>query len=254
MAGILLTGALGKMGRTLCAQVLTIEDLEVVAGVDIVSSDDCSFPVFNSFDAIDSAVVEKIDVIIDFSNPAALSNLLAFAVKHSLPAVIATTGLSDEQIASLHLAAEKIPVFFSANMSLGVNLLCELAKKAAAALGADFDIEIVEMHHNQKIDAPSGTALMLADAVAGELDYDAKYEYNRHEKREKRTKTEIGIHSLRGGTVTGEHQVVFAGNDEIITLSHSARSKALFSTGALNAARFLTKKQPGMYCMADLID
>ena len=140
MAGILLTGALGKMGRTLCSQVLTIEDLEVVAGVDIVSSDDCSFPVFSSFDAIDSAVIEKIDVIIDFSNPAALSNLLAFAVKHSLPVVIATTGLSDEQIASLHLAAEKIPVFFSANMSLGVNLLCELAKKAAAALGADFDI------------------------------------------------------------------------------------------------------------------
>ena len=138
-------------------------------------------------------------------------------------------------------------------MSLGVNLLCELAKKAASVLGDSFDIEIVEMHHNQKIDAPSGTALMIADSIKEELDEGVKYEYDRHSKREKRTNNEIGIHSVRGGTITGEHQVIFAGHDEIITISHSARSKELFATGAVNAAKFLCGKPAGLYSMSDML-
>ena len=150
-------------------------------------------------------------------------------------------------------AAERIPVFFSANMSLGVNLVCELAKKAASVLGNSFDIEIVEMHHNQKLDAPSGTALMIADSVKEELENDVKYEYDRHSKREKRSKNEIGIHSVRGGTITGEHEIIFAGHDEIIKISHSARSKELFATGAINAALFISEKPAGLYNMSDML-
>lgn len=150
--------------------------------------------------------------------------MLKYALAHKTPAVIATTGLDDAQIELLHNAAKEIPVFFSANMSVGVSLLKELAQTAARVLGDSFDIEIVEMHHNQKIDAPSGTALMLADAIAEELREKPCYEYDRHSKREKRSKNEIGIHAVRGGTITGEHDIIFAGHDEIITLSHSARA------------------------------
>ncbi|MBR6635725.1 MAG: 4-hydroxy-tetrahydrodipicolinate reductase, partial [Clostridia bacterium] len=169
------------------------------------------------------------------------------------PAVIATTGLSEEQINSLQLASSQIPIFFSANMSIGVSLVSELVKKAASVLGGSFDIEIIEAHHNKKIDAPSGTALMLADSVSKGLEYKPVYEYNRHTKREKRTKNEIGIHAIRGGTIVGEHEVIFAGNDEIITVSHSARSKSIFATGSINAAVFISSKTPGMYSMKELV-
>ena len=151
-------------------------------------------------------------------------------------------------------AAYEVPIFFSANMSLGVNLICELAKKAAKALGSDFDIEILEMHHNQKIDAPSGTALMIADSISSELDEQPDYVYDRASKREKRSKKEIGIQSVRAGNIVGEHQVIFAGTDEVITLSHSARSKTLFASGALSAAKMIVKKENGLYSMKELID
>lgn len=253
MAGILLSGCNGKMGKAVTANVAVTSGAEIIGGIDIYAESIYGYPVFGSPALIPDDITEKADVIIDFSNPSALGGLLEYAVKNNIPAVICTTGLNDAQKALIKSAAEKIPVFFSANMSLGVNLVCELAKKAAAVLGNDFDIEIVEMHHNQKIDAPSGTALMIADAIKDELDGDTKYEYDRHSKREKRTKNEIGIHAVRGGTITGEHEVIFAGHDEIIKISHSARSKELFATGAVNAAKFICGKEAGMYDMSAML-
>lgn len=253
MAGILLSGCNGKMGKAVTKSVADSADCEIVGGIDIFNEALNGYPVFSTPANVTNDITEKADVIIDFSNPAALSGLLEYAVKNSIPAVISTTGLSDAQINLIKDASKKIPVFFSANMSLGVNLVCELAKKAANVLGDAFDIEIIEMHHNQKIDAPSGTALMIADSIKEELDGDIKYEYDRHSKREKRTKKEIGIHAIRGGTITGEHQVIFAGLDEIITISHSARSKELFATGAISAAKFICGKPAGLYKMADML-
>lgn len=253
MAGILLSGCNGKMGKAVTANVAVTSGAEIIGGIDIYAESLYGYPVYASPALIPDEITKKADVIIDFSNPSALGGLLEYAVKNNIPAVICTTGLNDSQKLLLKSAAEKIPVFFSANMSLGVNLVCELAKKAAAVLGNTFDIEIVEMHHNQKIDAPSGTALMIADAVKDELEGDTKYEYDRHSKREKRTKNEIGIHAVRGGTITGEHEVIFAGHDEIIKISHSARSKELFATGAVNAAKFICGKEAGMYDMAAML-
>ncbi|MEE1010943.1 MAG: 4-hydroxy-tetrahydrodipicolinate reductase [Acutalibacteraceae bacterium] len=253
MTGIILSGCNGKMGKAVTKSVADAEGIEIVGGVDIYAENLSGYPVFSSPAGISDDITKKADVIIDFSNPSALAGLLEYAVKNSIPAVISTTGLNDAQINLIKDAAQKIPVFFSANMSLGVNLVCELAKKAAAVLGDSFDIEIIEMHHNQKIDAPSGTALMIADSIKEELDESVKYEYDRHSKREKRTKNEIGIHAVRGGTITGEHQVIFAGLDEIITISHSARSKELFATGAITAAKFICGKPAGLYKMSDMI-
>lgn len=253
MAGIILNGCNGKMGKVITANVALSDDCRIVGGIDIYAEKLSDYPVFSSPALVSEDIIEKADVIIDFSNPSALAGLLEFAVKNSLPAVITTTGLNDSQINLIKSASTKIPVFFSANMSLGINLLCELSKKAAKVLGDSFDIEIVEMHHNQKIDAPSGTALMLADAIKSELNENVKYEYDRHSKCEKRTENEIGIHSVRGGTITGEHEVIFAGHDEIIKLSHSARSKELFATGAINAAKFVCGKSAGLYDMSAML-
>jgi 4-hydroxy-tetrahydrodipicolinate reductase len=253
MAGILLCGCNGKMGRVITAAVSQSTESKIIAGVDLFTEANADYPVFSSPSLISKDLIGNIDVIIDFSNPAALAGLLEFAVENSIPAVISTTGLNDAQINLIKAASTKIPVFFSANMSLGVNLLCELAKKAAKILGNSFDIEIVEMHHNQKIDAPSGTALMIADSIKSELEDDITYEYDRHSKREKRTKNEIGIHAVRGGTITGEHEVIFAGHDEIIKISHSARSKELFATGAINAAEFICGKPAGLYDMSAML-
>jgi 4-hydroxy-tetrahydrodipicolinate reductase len=207
------------------------------------------FPIFKSASEYEG----EADVIIDFSHPSVLNNLLEYAITHNTPAVIATTGLDEAQIEILHTAAKKIPIFFSANMSVGVSLLKELAQTATRVLGNSFDIEIVEKHHNQKLDAPSGTAIMLADAIAGELSEQPHYEYDRHAKREKRSKNEIGMHAVRGGTITGEHEIIFAGHDEIITLSHSARSKQIFASGAVNAALFIKNKNAGLYTMKELV-
>lgn len=253
MAGILLCGCNGKMGRAVTLAVAEKEDSQIVAGIDLNCESKYGYPVFTSPNLIDKDTIEKIDVIIDFSNPAALGGLLEFAVANGKAAVICTTGLNDSQKSLIKSASAKIPVFFSANMSLGVNLICELARKAAKVLGDDFDIEIVEMHHNQKIDAPSGTALMIADEINAELGGDMNYEYDRQSKREKRTKKEIGLHAVRGGTITGEHEIIFAGHDEVIKISHSARSKELFATGAVNAAEFISGKEAGFYNMKDML-
>lgn len=249
MTRIILCGANGKMGRVIQSVVNARDDCEIVAGVDL-NTNSSDFPIYADF----KEVKENGDVIIDFSNPALLDSILEFSIEKNIPAVIATTGYDDKQKKQIEAAAENTAVFFTYNMSMGINLLANLAKKAAQVLGEDFDIEIVEKHHNQKIDAPSGTAIMLADAVSEEFDKPMKYEYDRHSKREKRSKNEIGMHSVRGGTIVGEHEIIFAGRDEIITLSHSARSKEIFAVGAVNAAVFMNGKTKGVYSMKDMIE
>lgn len=249
MTRIILSGCFGHMGKVITDCVAKREDCEVVAGIDI-GEGVADYPVFKSF----AEVTVDADVIIDFSHPSVLDSLLKFATAHKCAAVVATTGLSDEQIEKLKAASTEIPLFFSANMSIGVNLIAELAAKAARVLEGAFDIEIVEMHHNQKIDAPSGTALMLANTISDALTEKPHYEFDRHSKRGKRDPHEIGIHAVRGGTIVGEHEVIFAGLDEVIKISHSARSKNLFAVGAVNAAVYLNGKPAGFYSMKDLVD
>ena len=236
------------MGRVITHCVSSRTDCQIVAGVDIFDGQ-ADFPVYKSF----MDIKESGDVIIDFSHPSTLSSLLRYALSKKCACVIATTGLSEEQIDSIHTASNEIPIFFAANMSIGVALVAELAAKAAKVLEGSFDIEVVEMHHNQKIDAPSGTALMLANTISDALSEKPHYEFDRHSKRAKRDPHEIGIHALRGGTVVGEHEVIFAGLDEVIKISHSARSKELFAVGALNAALFLHNQPPKLYGMKELI-
>jgi 4-hydroxy-tetrahydrodipicolinate reductase len=248
MLKIILSGCNGKMGRVITDIINKRNDASIVAGVDLDLSQNGPFPVFNNFNDI----TVDADVIIDFSHPSVLTAMLDFAKAKKLAAVIATTGFSNEQIELINSAAKEIPVFFSFNMSLGINLLAELCRKAATVLEG-FDIEIIEKHHNQKIDAPSGTAILLANEINDELNGKMSYEYDRHSKRQKREATEIGIHAVRGGTIVGEHDVIFAGRDEIITLSHSARSKEVFAVGAVNAAFFLSGKPAGMYSMKELV-
>ncbi|MBR2319850.1 MAG: 4-hydroxy-tetrahydrodipicolinate reductase [Clostridia bacterium] len=243
---LILNGALGRMGRAV-ASLAADRGHEIVAGVDVAVGE-AAFPVYTDWADLPAA-----DVVIDFSNPSALEAELAYVTAHNLPLVLCTTGLSAVQIAAVHKAAETIPVFFSSNMSLGVAVLSALTKKAAAVLGDTFDIEIVEMHHNQKLDAPSGTALMLADAAKAGLNYEPEYTYDRHTRRQKRQKQEVGIASLRGGTVVGEHSVYFAGEQEVLTLSHSAGSRSVFASGALTAAAFIVGKPAGMYSMEDML-
>ena len=244
---LILNGALGRMGRAVAA-LAADRGHEIVAGVDVAVGE-ATFPVYT-----DWADCPAADAVIDFSNPAALEAELNYVTAHNLPLVLCTTGLSGHQMAAVNQAAEVVPIFFSSNMSLGVAVLSALTKKAAAVLGDTFDIEIVEMHHNQKLDAPSGTALMLADAAKAGLSYEPEYTYDRHSRRQKRDKKEIGIASLRGGTVVGEHSVYFAGEQEVITLSHSAGSRSVFAGGALTAADFIVGKPAGMYSMEDILN
>ena len=248
MIKAVICGACGKMGRFVADCAESDENIKLIAGIDKINSG-ADFPIFGNFNDIPADT----DVIIDFSNPALLDDLLEFAVKKKVPAVIATTGYSDAQIKQIHKAAESVPIFFTFNMSVGVNLICSLAKKAAAVLGDSFDIEIIEKHHNQKIDAPSGTAIMLANAVNEVFGDTMNYEYDRHSKRCKRPKNEIGIHSVRGGTIVGEHDVIFAGRDEVITISHSAASKEVFAAGAVKAAKFIIGKSAGIYDMNSIM-
>lgn len=250
MIKILLSGANGRMGRAISRLAAESDTAEILCGVDLNTESTEGFPVYASFDAVQ----ETPDVIIDFSNPANFEALMAYATAKKLPVVVATTGLKKEQKEALEAAAGNIPVFFSANMSLGVNLICELAKKAARFLGEGFDIEIVERHHNQKLDAPSGTALAIADAINEELTPPAQYVYDRHSVRKKRESNEIGIHAVRGGTIVGDHTVIFAGNNEVIELHHSAASREIFANGAVKAAVFMAGKKPGFYSMRDLIE
>ncbi len=249
MTKIAICGCCGKMGKVVADTISKRKDCKVVAGIDVFPESYSDFPVYKSiYDC-----KEQVDVIIDFSHPSALQDMINFAKEKNIAVVIATTGLDDNQIKFIEETSKVIPVFFTYNMSLGVNLLADLATKAAKVLGGDFDVEIVEAHHNQKIDAPSGTAIMLADAVTKGLEGEYHYEYDRHSKRQKRDSKEIGMHAIRGGTIVGEHSIMFAGRDEIITLSHSARSKEIFAVGAVNAAIFLKDKSPALYSMKDLI-
>lgn len=249
MTEIILCGCGGKMGRAVREAVDTHEDCVIVAGVDLQTADHKDFPVYHKIDA----VKEKADVVIDFTHPSALSSILSYCKKSGAAPILCTTGYSDEQTREIKAAAESISVFYSRNMSLGVNLLVELAKKAEAVLGSGFDVEIIEKHHNQKIDAPSGTALMIADAINEVRNDEMKYTYDRHSQRIKRDKKEIGLHAVRGGTIVGEHEIVFAGLHETVTLSHSAQSKELFASGAVNAAVFMKNRAPGLYDMSHLI-
>lgn len=251
MVKAVICGAQGKMGRVLNDIISKRNDIEIIGGIDI--NDTTPYADFEIFKS-PSELKEKPQVIIDFSHPSALDGLCEYCLTNGVPLVIATTGYSDEQKNLIRKVSEQIPVFFTFNMSVGINLLCSLAKKAAAILGGQFDIEIVEKHHNQKIDAPSGTALMLADALNETLDNKMRYVYDRHSVRQKREKSEIGIHAIRGGTIVGEHDIIFAGRDEVITLSHHAASKEVFAVGAVNAAVFIAGKPAGLYDMKDVID
>ncbi len=245
---ILFSGISGRMGKATRAATEGSGEYKIVAGIDVVPSVD-TIPIYQSPDEVNV----EVDAIIDFSHHTATPKLLEFAIAKNIPVVVCTTGHTEEETALIHEAAKKIPVFFSRNMSIGINLLIELTKKAAAILGEDFDIEIVEKHHNKKLDAPSGTALMIADAIADTVEYDAEYTYERLSRREARKKTEIGISSVRGGTIVGEHEVMFCGADEIISVSHSAASRDVFARGALRAAAYISGKPAGFYDMSTMI-
>ncbi len=249
MTKIIITGCSGKMGASLINAAANREDIRIVGGIDLIQPQNVDFEYAKTF----SELRCQADVIVDFSNPAVLDSMLDYAVKNKMPVVICTTGYSEQQKQKIQAASKEIAVFYSGNMSLGINLIIELAKKAAAVFGDSFDVEIIEQHHNQKLDAPSGTALMIADAIS-QVRTDAEYVYDRHAYRKKREKKEIGIHSVRGGNIVGEHEVIFAGQDEVLTISHSARSKTVFAVGALNAAVYLKGKTAGMYDMSDLLE
>ena len=233
MTKIIMNGCNGKMGQVITRLVSEDNECEIVAGFDVNDSIENTYPVFTNPDEFTGDA----DVIIDFSHASALTTVLNYCKKRKLPVILATTGYTDEQKKEFTEASKEIPVFFSANMSLGINLIIALAKKATKLLEGNFDIEIVERHHNQKIDAPSGTALAIADAIDETLSYPAEYVYDRHAVRRKRKPTEIGIHAVRGGTIVGDHEVIFAGTDEVIELKHSAHSKEVFAVGAIKAAK-----------------
>ncbi len=249
MTNIIIHGCGGRMGRVVAEIVKNDPQCQVVAGID-PTTPALDFPVFAS----PAECTVKGDVIIDFSTATAVPALLDFAAEKQIPVVLCTTALSDDTLAKMKETSEKVAVLKSANMSVGINLLLDLVQRAANILyDANFDIEIIEKHHNQKIDAPSGTAVALADAINEALDNQLHYVYDRSQKREKRERTEIGMHALRGGTIVGEHDVVFAGRDEVITLSHHAASREVFAVGAVKAAKFLAGKPAGLYSMKEVL-
>ena len=251
MTNIILTGACGRMGKVIGALCAGNDEYRIVAGVDInAASGSLGFP-YPVYEKLDDFEGEA-DVIIDFSHHSAIHAIAEYATKNNVALVAATTGYNEEELAVLKGISEKVPVFYSRNMSLGINLI-ELTKKATAVLGKKFDIEIVERHHNKKLDAPSGTALMLADAAAETMGTDPEYVYDRQSVRRARSDNEIGIHSVRGGSIVGDHEVAFCGQDEVISLSHSAYSRDVFAEGALSAAAFVSGKPAGMYDMSGLI-
>lgn len=250
MVRIIMHGCNGHMGQVISALAAEDADVEIVAGIDANTEKKNGYPVFSSL----QECTEEADVVVDFSIAKAVDGLLDYCGEKKLPVVVCTTGLSKEQTEKLQETAGKTAVLKSANMSLGVNLLMNLLKNAAGVLaGAGFDMEIVEKHHNQKMDAPSGTALALADAANEAVGNTCHYVYDRSQRREKRDPMEIGISAVRGGSIVGEHDVIFAGTDEVITIRHTAYSKAIFGKGALAAAVYLAGREPGMYTMADVI-
>ena len=251
MVRMIMHGCNGAMGQVITGLVSQMEDIAIVAGIDMADNKQNEYPVFTSLEDCDVAA----DVIVDFASVKAVDHLLDYCAAKKLPVVVCTTGLSEEQTAKVAETAKEVAVLRSANMSLGVNLLLKLVAEAAKTLAAaGFDMEIVEKHHNQKVDAPSGTALALADSLNEAMGGEYHYQYDRSTKKEKRDRKEIGIQSVRGGSIVGEHDVIFAGRDEVLTLSHTAYSKAIFAKGALEAAKFLAGKKPGMYSMTDVVD
>ena len=250
MLKIIISGCSGHMGRVVWDLCSSDPDVEVVAGFDILGQSD-HLPVFSNPTHCDISA----DCVIDFSHPAALDGLLTYGQTRQVPLVLATTGYSNQQLDQIGAAALEVPIFRSANMSLGINVLISLIKSASAALGSGYDVEIVERHHRRKVDAPSGTALMLADAVASVLPYEAEYTYDRHSVRKPREAREIGISAVRGGTIVGDHTVIFAGRDEVIEISHHAASREIFANGALAAAKYLSGVcSPGLYDMSMLVN
>ena len=250
MTRVIMHGCNGKMGQTITGLVAADKEIEIVAGVDAFDDGRNVYPVFKT---IELCSVEA-DAVIDFSNADAADRLLDYCVEKKLPCVLCTTGLSEKQLQKVKEASGKTAILKSANMSLGINMLLKLLREATAILSpAGFDVEIVEKHHRLKKDAPSGTALALADAVRDELSADYEYVYDRSERMEARPEKEIGISSVRGGTIVGDHDVIFAGEDEVITFSHRAYSKAVFGKGAVQAAKFLKGKKAGLYDMSDVI-
>lgn len=250
MTRIIMCGCNGAMGRMISGIVEEDAEAEIVAGVDMVDNGNTGFPVFSSIEDCDI----EADAIIDFSTPKILTSILTYSKKHKVPVVLCTTGYSDEQITEIEAATTETAILKSANMSLGINTLLKLLQDAAKVFATEgFDVEIVEKHHNQKLDAPSGTALALADSINEAMGNQYEYIYDRSQRREKRGKKELGLSAVRGGTIVGEHEVIFAGTDEVITFSHTAYSKAVFGKGAVSAAKFLKGKESGRYDMADVI-
>ena len=247
MTDILISGICGNMGQKVLALAGEDPEIRVLGGVDLVPGETGGVPVRDGFGAVSQKCV-----VVDFSSPANLKNILSFCGRTGSGAVLATTGYTEEDLAAIRAAAEKTALFKTANLSVGIALLERLVKEAAAFLGPDYDIEIIEKHHSRKKDAPSGTALLLADAAKAGADGEKELVFGREGICGPRKKSEIGVHAVRGGTITGEHEVLFAGADEIITISHSARSRTVFAAGALRAAKFLAEKGPGLYAMRDL--
>ena len=251
MTRVIMHGCNGRMGQMITGIVENDPDVEIVAGVDVSDHIQNSYPVFKSISECDA----QADVIIDFANASAVDVLLEYAAGRQIPVVLCTTGLSEAQLEHMKQASEKVAILKSANMSLGINTIMKLLNEITPLFAeSGFDIEIVEKHHNQKLDAPSGTALALADSVNEALDNEYEYVYDRSQRREKRPKKEIGISAVRGGSIVGDHDVIFAGMDEVVTISHTAYSRAVFGKGAVAAAKFLANKGPGMYDMSDVIN
>lgn len=251
MVKVIMHGCNGKMGQVITGLAALDDEIEIVAGVDVSDHIQNNYPVYKHLEECN----EQADAVIDFASSKAADALLDYCVQRQIPCVLCTTGLSEEQLAHVKEASQKVAVLRSANMSMGINLLLKLLKQAAPVLAeAGFDIEIVEKHHNQKVDAPSGTAIALADAVKGAVDEEYEYVYDRSARREKRPKREIGISAVRGGTIVGDHDVIFAGVDEVITFSHTAYSKTVFAKGAVQAAKYIKGKPAGLYNMSNVID
>ena len=250
MVKIIMHGCNGHMGQVISGIVEKDPDAEIVAGIDIADQGKNSYPVFTDIDACQT----EADAIIDFSSAKATDKLLEYSAARQIPVVLCSTGLSEEQLAKVEETSKKVAVLKSANMSLGINTLLKLVQDAAKVLAtAGFDMEIVEKHHRLKVDAPSGTALALADSINEAMDNKYHYVYDRSQKREKRDDKEIGISAVRGGTIVGEHEIIFAGQDEVIEFKHTAYSKAIFGKGAVEAAKFLAGKPAGRYDMSDVI-
>lgn len=251
MTRIILVGCNGRMGKLISEIAMEEDGVEIAAGIDIVDKGGAFYPFFTSLSDCNISA----DVMIDVSSAEGFEERIEYAVSKKLPTVLCTTGLSNGQLELIDRASESIAVLRSANMSLGINMLLKLLNDNAAKLAGDgFDVEIVEKHHNQKLDAPSGTALALADAVNESMDGKYEYIYDRSDVRKKRGENEIGISSIRGGTIVGEHDVIFAGRDEVITLSHTAYSRAVFAKGAVSAAKYMKGKKAGMYGMSDVLE